>query len=81
MSDETVQVSLNLPPGSIVIRSVEVVQFLSPEGEEAVACRWQGDRGNVLVELGMCEYAKQEIIQHRWSDHSEDQDDTPPTQE
>jgi hypothetical protein len=70
-SQDKIDIALPLPEGSIVLRAVEVVQFLHPDGTEGIACRWQGT-GNVIAELGMCEYAKMELANVRWS---EDEDE------
>lgn len=61
----SVETCMVVPEGSIVLRSIEVVQFLAPDGQEVVSARWQGP-GNVVAELGMMEYAKQELIMARF---------------
>ena len=75
LSDDGLQVAQVLEPGSVVVRAVEIVQYLHPDGQELIACRWQGD-GNVLVEFGMLEYAKQELALARFR-LAEDDDEEP----
>lgn len=65
---EEIAVAMDLPAGSYVVRAIEVVQVIDSTGKEAIACRWQSSgSGNVVAELGMLEYAKQELILQRWS--------------
>lgn len=54
---ENIEHTVQLEDGCIPIRSIEIVQFLNPEGEEGIAVRWQGS-SNIVVELGMLDYAR-----------------------
>lgn len=56
----SVETSVELEDGSIVIRAIEVVQYMTPEGNLANYVRWQGT-GDIVAELGMLEYAKMQI--------------------
>jgi hypothetical protein len=55
-----------IPDNSIPVRSIEVVVYLDENGDENAGVRWQGSN-NLLVELGMLEYAKLIIAEERQS--------------
>ena len=63
--EPVIDVTMPVPEGAIILRAMEIVQYLNADGQEVVAARWQGT-GNVVAELGMLEYAKQELIGARF---------------
>lgn len=60
----TVETSVELEEGAIVIRAIEIVQYMTADGNLANYVRWQGT-GDIVAELGMLEYAKFQIYQTR----------------
>lgn len=64
---DQLQIISSIPDGCIPLRSIEIVQFLNPEGEETALVHWQGP-ANIVAELGMIEYAKFIIASERNAD-------------
>lgn len=60
-----IEVCQDIPAGSVVLRAVEVVQIIGPDGQAVALCRWQGSP-DVIAELGMIEYAKMEATVSRF---------------
>lgn len=70
--DGSIETTIELPPGCLALRSIEVMQFLDENGKVACYVRWQGT-GDIVAELGMLEYAKNTMIDnHREATAHED---------
>lgn len=63
---EDFSIAMDLPAGSVVLRAVEVVQVIAPDGQPVVLCNWQGGEPDLVSELGMMEYAKLEAAIRRF---------------
>lgn len=62
--DGSIESTVDLGEGAILIRSIEIVQYMTPEGHLANYVRWQGT-GDIVAELGMLEYAKFQVYTAR----------------
>lgn len=70
---EQIEHSLPIEDGCIPIKAVEVVVFLDENGDEGIGVRWQGTK-NIVLELGMVEYAKKMIDDEHRRDRNSDDD-------